>query len=70
MAHPYEQPGTGSVSLTTTWQATYTLAGDATVRPVPGLATTVNTSPEFEVREASARLVRGTCEQYPEGPGC
>lgn len=57
VAHPYAQPGTGQVTVTTTWQATYTLADDPTVRTVPGTATTSTTSAPFEILEAHSRLV-------------
>lgn len=70
VAHPYEQPGTAHVELSTAWQATYTVGTDPTVRDVPGTAVTTSTSPQFEIHEAAARLVRGTCDEYPDDPGC
>ncbi|MBU4213636.1 MAG: hypothetical protein KJ792_03165 [Actinobacteria bacterium] len=70
VSYPYTEPGTGQVTLTTTWAATYTVDDDPTVRPVPGTATTTTTSPRFEIREASAHLTRGDCTQYPHDPGC
>lgn len=57
VAHPYAQPGTGQITVTTTWQATYTLDDDPTVRPVPGTAATTTTSTPFEILEAHSHLV-------------
>ena len=57
VAHPYRRPGTGQVTVTTTWQATYTLGTDPTVRTVPGTATTTTTSEPFEIVEAHSHLV-------------
>lgn len=70
VSYPYEHPGTGQVTLTTTWSATYTLTDDPTVLPVPGTATTSTTSAPFEIREAAAHLTRGSCDQHPHDPGC
>lgn len=70
VAHAYRQTGTGRVRLTTTWSATYTVAGDPTVRDVPGTATTVTSSDSFQIVEARARLVRGDCLQYPDDWAC
>jgi hypothetical protein len=70
VSYPYTEPGTGQVTLTTTWAATFTVGDDPTARPVPGTATTTTTSPQFEVREVSAHLTRGNCNQYPDDPGC
>lgn len=57
VAHPYARPGTGQITVTTTWQATYTLGDDPTVRTVPGTATTSTTSAAFEIVEVHSRLV-------------
>ncbi|WP_159809641.1 hypothetical protein [Cellulomonas citrea] len=70
VSYPYTHLGTGKVALTTTWQATYTVGDDPTVRPVPGTATTTSTSAPFEIREASAHLTRGSCTDHPHDPGC
>jgi len=70
VSYPFTRPGTGQVVLTTTWQATYTVGDDPTVRPVPGTATTTGTSASFEIREATAHLTRGSCTDHPHDPGC
>jgi hypothetical protein len=70
VAHAYGQPGTGQITLTTTWGATYTLGEDPVARPVPGTATTTSTSAPFEIVELHSQLVAGPCTQYPNGPGC
>jgi len=70
VSYPYTHLGTGRVTLTTTWQATYTVGDDPTVRPVPGTATTTSTSAPFEIREATAHLTRGSCTDHPHDPGC
>ncbi len=69
LGHTYTRLGTFDLGLTTTWSATYTLAGNTTVRDVPGTATTSSASP-LEVRERRAHLVGGTCDQDPAAPGC
>lgn len=68
--YAYRKPGTGGVSVHTTWQATYTTDADPTPRPVPGTATTTTAGPTFDVVEVSAHLTRGDCTQYPDDPGC
>ncbi len=70
VAYAYRHVGTGQVVLTTTWAATYTVGSDPTVRQVPGTATTVSSSREFEIRELHTRLVAGTCAHHPTAPGC
>ncbi|MCG2799687.1 MAG: hypothetical protein L6367_14275 [Cellulomonas sp.] len=70
VSYPYEKLGTGQVTVTTSWTATYTLDDDPTVLPVPGTATTTTSSSTFEIREAAAHLTRGDCTQYPDDPGC
>lgn len=70
VSHTYQQVGTGSVTLVTTWQATYTTGADPTPRPVPGTASTTTAGPTFDIVEVSAHLTRGDCTQYPDDPGC
>jgi len=70
VAYAYRHVGTGQVTLTTTWAATYTVGADPTVRQVPGTATTVSTSHEFEIRELHTHLIAGTCAQDPTNPSC
>ena len=70
VAYAYRHVGTGQVTLTTTWAATYTVGADPTVRDVPGTATTVSTSHEFEIRELHTHLIAGTCAQDPTNPSC
>lgn len=70
VAYAYRHVGTGHVTLTTTWAATYTVGADPTVRDVPGTATTTSTSRAFEIRELHTHLVAGTCAQNPANPGC
>ncbi|MCG2801424.1 MAG: hypothetical protein L6311_04910 [Cellulomonas sp.] len=70
VSYPYERPGTGQVTVTTTWTATYTLADDPASFPVPGTAITTTASSAFQIREATAHLTRGSCDQYPDDPGC
>ena len=70
VAYAYRHVGTGQVSLTTTWAATYTVGDDPTVRQVPGTATTTSTSHTFEIRELHTHLVAGTCAQHPANPDC
>jgi hypothetical protein len=69
LAHTYKRVGGYRLGLTTTWSATYTLAGDPTVRDVPGTATTTGAVP-LEVRERRAYLVGTTCADDPAAPGC
>lgn len=70
VAVAYAEPGDHTITLTTTWSATYTLAGDGAVHTVPGTATTTSTSTPFSAVEARNHLVRGTCALYPHDPGC
>ncbi|MCB2174714.1 MAG: hypothetical protein KQH57_07135 [Actinomycetales bacterium] len=70
VAYAYRHVGTGQVTLTTTWAATYTVGADPTVREVPGTATTVSTSHDFEIRELHTHLIAGTCAQDPTNPSC
>lgn len=68
--HTYSRAGTFAITLTTTWSATFTTAGDPTVRHVPGTATTTSTSAPFVARELHSHLVATTCDQDPHAPGC
>lgn len=70
VAYVYRHVGTGRVVLTTTWAATYTVGSDPAVRQVPGVATTVSTSREFEIVQLPTHLVAGSCAQDPVGAGC
>lgn len=70
VAHPYSRTGTYAVTLTTTWTATYTLAGDPQVRAVPGTASTTSTSASFVAQELRSHLVATTCDEQPHSPGC
>lgn len=69
LAHTYTRLGTYEIALTTTWAATYTVAGDRTVRVVPGTATTTG-STSLVVQERRAHLVAGPCAGDPAAPGC
>jgi hypothetical protein len=69
LTHEYVTVGVHRLTLTTTWSATYTVAGDPAVRDVPGTATTTSTS-QLEVRERRAYLVGTTCDHDPAAPGC
>lgn len=69
LAHSYLRVGSYRLGLTTTWSATYTIAGDPTVRDVPGTATTTG-AVTLEVRERRAYLVGTTCSDDPAAPGC
>jgi hypothetical protein len=70
LGHAYTRTGTYTITLTTSWSATYTVAGDATVRDVPGTATTTSTSDPLTVEERRAHLVAGTCAVETSGGGC
>jgi hypothetical protein len=68
--HPYQAPGTYTLTLTTTWTGTYQIAGDTTARPITGTATTTTTHPPLTVVERRTHLVADTCRTNPHGPGC
>ncbi|PVU83589.1 hypothetical protein DDP54_11955 [Cellulomonas sp. WB94] len=68
--HPYQAPGTYTLTLTTTWTGTYQIAGDTTWRPITGTATTTTTHPALTVVERRTHLVADTCLTHPHGPGC
>jgi len=68
--HTYARTGTYRIALTTTWSATFTVAGDATARDVPGTATTTGTTGDLVVQERRAHLVSGACAAEPAAPGC
>jgi hypothetical protein len=70
ISHPYVHTGTYSITLTTTWSATFTLADDPTPRDVPGTATTASTSTPFTAEELRSHLVATTCDEDPHAPGC
>lgn len=70
VSHPYVHTGTYTITLTTTWSATFTLADDPTPRDVPGTATTVSTSRPFTAEELRSHLVATTCDEDPHAPGC
>lgn len=69
LTHTYTGMGSFDLSLTTTWSATYTVAGDPAVHDVPGTATTRSSS-RLEVRERRAYLVGTTCAEDPAAAGC
>ncbi|HEY0118177.1 MAG TPA: PKD domain-containing protein [Cellulomonas sp.] len=69
LTHAYPRVGAYRIELTTTWSATYTLAGDSTARAVPGTATTTSTTAPIVVQERRSHLVAGTCTDEP-APGC
>jgi len=69
LTHTYTRIGRLDVVLTTTWSATYTVAGDPAVHDVPGTATTVSSS-RLEVRERRAYLVGTSCAEDPAAAGC
>lgn len=68
--HEYETPGTYAVTLTTEWSGRYRVDGDPTWREVTGTATTATTSAPFTAEERTSRLVRGSCDEYPDQPDC
>ncbi len=70
LTHTYPHTGTYRIALTTTWTATYALAGGATVRDVPGTATTTSTTAPLVVQERRSHLVAGTCADPASEPGC
>ncbi|WP_337974359.1 PKD domain-containing protein [Cellulomonas sp. NTE-D12] len=70
ISHPYVHTGTYTITLTTTWSATFTLADDPTPRDVPGTATTVSASTPFTAEELRSHLVATTCNEDPHAPGC
>ena len=57
LTHTYRELGAYRISLTTTWSATYTVAGDPAVRMVPGTATTVTATGPVAIRERRSHLV-------------
>ena len=69
LTHTYTKIGALDLSLTTTWSATYAVAGDPAVHGVPGTATTTSTS-RLEVRERRAYLVGTTCVEDSTAAGC
>lgn len=70
ISHPYVHTGTYTITLTTSWSATFTLADDPTPRDVPGTATTVSASRPFTAEELRSHLVATTCNEDPHAPGC
>jgi PKD repeat protein len=70
LTHTYARVGDYRVALTTTWSATYTLAGDATARDVPGTATTTSAAAPLAVQERRSHLVATTCTDATTAPGC
>ena len=69
LTHTYTRIGSLDVTLTTTWSATHTVAGDPAVHDVPGTATTTSSS-RLEVRERRAYLVGSSCAEDPAAAGC
>lgn len=70
VSHPYVRTGTYAITLTTTWSATFTVAGDPAARAVPGTATTTTASAPFTAQELRSHLVASTCDEDPHAPGC
>ena len=70
VTHTYRRTGSFRIGVITTWGATYTTAGDPTVRDVPGTATTTSTSAPFTANELRSHLVAETCLTDPHAPGC
>lgn len=70
LTHAYPHVGAYRITLTTTWTATYTLAGGPAARDVPGTATTTSTTAPLVVQERRSRLVAGSCADGASGPGC
>lgn len=66
VAHPYIQPGTYAITLTTTWTGRYRLAGTTTWATVTGTATTTTTSTPITAVEAPTHLVTADCHQQPQ----
>jgi hypothetical protein len=69
LTHVYAHAGDYQVALTTTWSATYMLAGDPTVRDVPGPAPPPRPVP-LSAQERRSHLVAGTCAGDAAAPGC
>ena len=70
LTHTYARVGEYRIALTTTWSATYTLAGDPVVRDVPGTATTTSATAPLAVQERRSHLVATTCADDPTATGC
>ena len=69
LTHAYPHVGGYRIALSTTWSATYAVAGEATVHDVPGTATTTTTA-AVDVRERRSYLVGTTCADDPTAAGC
>ena len=59
LTRPYRQPGTYTITLTTTWRGEYHTTGTTDWLPVTGTATTVTTAPPLTAHEAHSHLVDG-----------
>lgn len=70
LTHTYAHVASYRITLTTTWSATYTLAGDPAVRDVPGTATTTTSTAPLVVQERRSHLVGTTCAEDPAAAGC
>ncbi|GAA2720075.1 PKD domain-containing protein [Cellulomonas aerilata] len=57
IAHRYTAEGTRTISLTTTWTATFQIGGSPEWSPVDGTAITTSAAPPVTVYEARSRLV-------------
>lgn len=70
LGHAYPRTGTYTITLTTTWSATYTVGADPTVREVPGTARTTSAADPVTVEERRGHLVAGSCADDATAPGC
>lgn len=57
--HSYARPGSYAITLTTTWEGQYRIAGTAAWQDVDGTATTTTTVPPITALEARSTLVAG-----------
>jgi hypothetical protein len=57
LAHAYRAAGARQITLTTAWTGSFRVAGSTTWTPIVGEAVTLETSPPFDVREATNALV-------------
>ncbi|WP_449386256.1 PKD domain-containing protein [Cellulomonas soli] len=70
LTHVYTQPGTGQITLTTTWSGRYRIPDLTDWQDVLGTATTTTTSRPLTIEERRSHLVGSTCDDEPDAPGC
>ncbi|WP_449385856.1 PKD domain-containing protein [Cellulomonas soli] len=70
LTHVYTQPGTGQITLTTTWSGRYRIPDLTDWQDVLGTATTTTTSRPLTIEERHSHLVATTCDDEPDAPGC